>query len=101
MSTEDVKSFVDSAIASHKVAIFSKTYCPYCVKAKKAFESYKLSGDDYFVVELENRKDGAAIQQYLKELTGASSVPRVFINGQFIGGGDDTGWEGLYWLFLF
>lgn len=24
------------------------------------------------------------------ELTGARSVPRVFVGGQFIGGGDDT-----------
>jgi len=24
-------------------------------------------------------------------MTGGRSVPRVFINGQFIGGGDDTG----------
>ena len=31
-----------------------------------------------------------AIQDYLKELTGARSVPRVFVNGKFYGGGDDT-----------
>jgi glutaredoxin 3 len=34
--------------------------------------------------------DMAAIQDYLKELTGARSVPRVFINGKFYGGGDET-----------
>lgn len=30
------------------------------------------------------------IQDALAELTGARSVPRVFVGGQFIGGGDDT-----------
>lgn len=30
------------------------------------------------------------IQDALLVLTGGRSVPRVFVNGQFIGGGDDT-----------
>jgi glutaredoxin 3 len=30
------------------------------------------------------------IQDALGELTGARSVPRVFVGGNFIGGGDDT-----------
>ena len=29
-------------------------------------------------------------QAYMKQLTGASSVPRVFIGGSCIGGGDET-----------
>ena len=31
-----------------------------------------------------------AIQNYLQQITGARSVPRVFINGKFYGGGDET-----------
>ena len=30
------------------------------------------------------------IQDYMKQKTGARSVPRVFIHGKFYGGGDDT-----------
>ena len=41
-------------------------------------------------VQLDQRSDGDAIQDYLLKLTGGRSVPRVFINGKFIGGGDDT-----------
>ena len=29
-------------------------------------------------------------QDILKEITGARSVPRVFLDGKFIGGGDDV-----------
>jgi len=29
------------------------------------------------------------MQDYFKSITGARSVPRVFIDGRFIGGGDD------------
>ena len=42
------------------------------------------------MVELDNRKDGSDIQAYLKKLTGASSVPRVFVGGRSVGGCDDT-----------
>lgn len=34
--------------------------------------------------------DGIDIQDALYEVTGARSVPRVFVGGKFIGGGDDT-----------
>ena len=88
--SSSVKSFVDNLISTHKVVVFSKTYCPYCKNAKEAIESFKLVPNAYETIELEERKDCDAIQDYLKELTGARSVPRVFINGKFFGGGDDT-----------
>ena len=42
------------------------------------------------VHEIENNPDMDAIQDELMKITGARSVPRVFIGGKFIGGGDDT-----------
>merc|ERR1711934_853187 len=78
---------IDNFIASNKVAIISKSYCPYCTKAKKAFQQEKIP---FAVLEIENRKDCAQIQAYMKQKTGAQSVPRVFVNGNFIGGGDDV-----------
>ena len=68
--------------------VFSKSYCPYCAKAKRVFSNYQLKS--YKVVELDERDDGDAIQDYLGSITGARSVPRVFIGGRCIGGGDDT-----------
>jgi len=67
--------------------MFSKTSCSFCTKAKEALKSV---GASFEVMEIENRSDMAAIQDYLKTLTGARSVPRVFINGKFYGGGDET-----------
>ena len=34
--------------------------------------------------------DGDAIMDYLLSITGARTVPRVFIGGKFIGGGTET-----------
>jgi glutaredoxin 3 len=39
---------------------------------------------------LDERDDGGDIQDALAELTGGRSVPRVFVEEAFIGGGDDT-----------
>merc|ERR1712078_187539 len=80
-------TFVDEAIAANKVVVFSKTTCPFCTKAKSALRSI---GAEFEVYEIERRPDCSEIQDYLREKTGARSVPRVFINGQFYGGGDET-----------
>lgn len=42
----------------------------------------ELGKGKYKVIELENRSDCAAIQDYLASTTGARSVPRVFIGGK-------------------
>lgn len=42
------------------------------------------------VIELDGRADADEIQSVLGELTGARTVPRVFIGGKCIGGGSDT-----------
>lgn len=45
---------------------------------------------DFLTIELENRQDCQEIQAVLGEMTGATSVPRVFVDGKFIGGGTDV-----------
>ncbi|XP_064608619.1 glutaredoxin-1-like [Liolophura sinensis] len=89
-----VKEIVNAKIAGKKVMVFSKSYCPFCTKAKQAFQQLISEGvlptDDYEVMEIENHPNCDDIQNYLGTLTGGRSVPRVFVNGEFLGGGDDT-----------
>ncbi|VDL67074.1 unnamed protein product [Nippostrongylus brasiliensis] len=84
------KAFVDGLIKSNKVVVFSKSYCPYCHKAKAALETQNLKPGAMEWLEIENRPDCNEIQDYLQSITGGRSVPRVFINQKFFGGGDDT-----------
>lgn len=70
----DVRQFVDSTIQSKKIVIFSKSYCPYCRRAKEALGKYPIDKSQYQVVELEDREDCSNVQSYLRQLTGASSV---------------------------
>ena len=41
-------------------------------------------------MELDGNPECDDIQDALAQLTGGRSVPRVFVGGAFIGGGDDT-----------
>lgn len=61
---------------------------PYCTKAKKILGKYKIKS--YKVVEIDNIPDGDDYVAVLGQMTGADTVPRVFIDGKCIGGGDDT-----------
>ncbi|XP_053209074.1 glutaredoxin-1-like [Panonychus citri] len=87
---EGIKILVDTTIAKSKVVVFSKTYCPFCKRAKAVLTKYPIKPDQLEIIEIEKRPDCSSIQAYLKEITGGSTVPRVFIDGKFIGGCDDT-----------
>ena len=58
MSLEAVKSFVDETISSHKVVVFSKTYCPYCTKVSlhDLLSIYLLFSMEVVIVEEERRR---------------------------------------------
>ncbi|NXV34798.1 TRXR3 reductase, partial [Rissa tridactyla] len=84
---DGLKLRVRTLIASHRVMIFSKSYCPYCNKVKELFRSMHV---EYYALELDVTSDGPSIQQVLAELTNQRTVPNVFVNGTHIGGCDST-----------
>ena len=65
-----------------QVAILTREGCGYCVRAKKLL---KDMGYDYAEVSLGN----ANRSRIVGAITGAGTVPQVFINGQRIGGLDE------------
>ncbi|XP_053720229.1 glutaredoxin 2 isoform X2 [Synchiropus splendidus] len=79
--------YVEDLVSQHCVVIFSKTTCPYCRMAKHVFDEL---GTAYRVVELDQHSEGQRLQEALAHVTGARTVPRVFVNGKCIGGGTDT-----------
>jgi len=78
---------IKQTVSDNKVVIYSKTYCPYCTRAKGLFKELSVPAE---VIELDQRGDGSDIQQTLTTITGSRTVPQVFIGGKFIGGCDDT-----------
>ena len=81
------------------MAIFSKSWCPYCKRVKELFSS-NFAGLKVFVIEyvfsnvlacilfhwpffflrLDQREDGDSIQQYLQEKSGQRTVPNVYVS---------------------
>jgi len=85
-----VADHIQELIHKYPVMVFSKSYCPYSKKAKSILLKYKLE-KNYHVLELDQLPSKVDdYQDELGKLTGARTVPRVFIAGKCIGGGDDT-----------
>lgn len=79
--------FLEDTISANSVVVFSKSTCGACVKAKSVFDDLGVS---YETVELDARPDCAELQDNLLRMTGARTVPRVYVGGDCIGGGSDT-----------
>ena len=88
MST--VKEKIDTLLQEKKVVVISKSYCPFCKKAKQVLAKYNIPKEHIAILEIENDSSCEEIQKYMQVLTGGRSVPRVFIGGKCIGGGDET-----------
>ncbi|KAK3328074.1 thioredoxin-like protein [Cercophora scortea] len=73
-------------IDENAVMVFSKSYCPYCNNTKRILDGLKAK---YGLYELNQEKDGDAIQAALLKMTGQRTVPNVFIGKEHIGGNSD------------
>ncbi|XP_076319273.1 glutaredoxin-2, mitochondrial-like [Tachypleus tridentatus] len=83
----EIDRYITSTVNENCVVLFSKSTCPHCVSAKKIFDKSKIP---YKVVEIDKRGDEKELQNALELLTGARTVPRVFISGKCIGGATET-----------
>ena len=87
-----VKARLDNLVSDNKVLMLSFTTCPFCIKAKECLDSKSAK---YRVVELDQDADGKAIRAVMGETLGRTSVPAIWIDGQFVGGCNDGPMGGL------
>lgn len=80
------KEKAEKIIDENPVVVFSKSYCPYCRASKTLLNELHAK---YFLMELDEVEDGAALQDALEEITGQRSVPNIFISQKHIGGNSD------------
>jgi len=83
------KQLVQELIKQKKVFMISKLFCPHCVMAKLVLTYYEIRPEFKEILEIGQRADSIEIMEYMEKLTGASSVPRLFIGGKFVGGASD------------
>ena len=53
-------------------------------------EGYGIDPTKIQIFEIEDEPDMNYIQEYMGKLSGGTTVPRVFIDGKFVGGADDV-----------
>jgi glutaredoxin 3 len=66
------------------IVIYTKDYCPHCVKAKRLFES---KGLNFKEVDITN--DVQLQEECFAKSHGRKTVPQIFVNEMHIGGCDD------------
>lgn len=84
---KSVEEFVEKSIKENGIVIFSKTTCPFCVKAKEMIKGLTSSTITY--ITLDTLDNGKEIQDYLATKTGQRTVPNIFLQSQHIGGFDN------------
>uniref|UniRef100_A0A8C3YSK2 Glutaredoxin-1 n=1 Tax=Catagonus wagneri TaxID=51154 RepID=A0A8C3YSK2_9CETA len=83
------QAFVDSKIQPGKVVVFIKPTCPYCRRTQELLSQLPFKERLLEFVDITATSDTSEIQDYLQQLTGARTVPRVFIGKECIGGCTD------------
>ncbi len=65
------------------IIIYTKDYCPYCVKAKELLTQKKVS---FTEIRIDLQPE---LREEMIAKSGRHTVPQIFINGHHVGGCDD------------
>ena len=66
------------------VTIYSRDYCPYCVRAKALLDQKQVS---YTEISIDREPEKRV--EMIERSKGGMTVPQIFINDQVIGGCDE------------
>lgn len=67
-----------------KVEMYSKMFCPYCIRAKALLE-----GKGVEIIDIPAANDKAKRAEMNQRANGRNTFPQIFIDGKHIGGSDD------------
>ena len=88
----EVKARVERQIKMKPCIMFATSTCPFCETARKEM---RAMGTVFTEIDFDEEDDGMAMKAELAGITGQTSVPQVFIGGQFVGGCNDGGMGGV------
>lgn len=67
-----------------KVEIYTKPWCPYCVRAKALLKRKNVAFEEYDILQEREKR-----AEMLSRANGHTTVPQIFIDGRHIGGSDE------------
>lgn len=62
------------------IDIYTTSYCPFCIRAKKLLANKKVEFNE---IDLSENPD--KFEEMLSKSNGARTVPQIFVNGEHIG----------------
>jgi len=77
---------IEDCLSDNTVFMFSKSSCPYCVKAKALLNS---KGVKFTAVECDKNPLNASQRSQLTQLSNVTTYPNIFIGKKSIGGCDN------------
>ena len=87
-----ITTLVEETIADQPVVMFALEWCEFCWSVRKMFAE---AGIPFHSVDLDSvayQKDnlGGDIRVVLRNMTGAPTIPQIFVGGELIGGATET-----------
>jgi glutaredoxin 3 len=73
-------------IGANRVVVFTRTKCPFCLRAKELLRSLGASFDEH---DIDVVADDAKIFEEIQKQFSHETVPAIFIGGKFYGGCSD------------
>ena len=67
-----------------RVEVYSKSFCPYCIRARHLLDRKGIEYDVYLI-----GFDGPKREEMIQRARGRTTVPQIFIDDRHIGGCDD------------
>lgn len=67
-----------------KVEIYTKTFCGFCIRAKRLLDMKKVDYQEYSV-DMGGEKKAEMVQR----ANGRMTVPQIFVDGRHVGGCDE------------
>jgi len=67
-----------------KVEIYTKMFCPYCVRAKRLLDEKGVDFEEHDIT-----LGGPKRAEMIQRADGRTTVPQIFIGGTHVGGSDD------------
>jgi glutaredoxin 3 len=67
-----------------KVEIYTKMFCPYCVRAKRLLGEKGVDFEEYDIT-----LGGPKRAEMIQRANGRTTVPQIFVGGTHVGGSDD------------
>ena len=88
----EAETFVDTAIGSHPVVLFALKWCEFTWSVRRMFAELGIA---FFSVDLDSgafqHNDwGGRVRRALQTRTGVSTIPQIFVGGEFVGGTSET-----------